>query len=406
MHNEVNGPREPRREAAPRRVIATVAASAMLGAAAAMLTAGTASAAPSEHGSHPKNGKVTLCHATPPATAKNGWVQITVSTNAVTHAGHDGHADDIIPAFTYYLRGTEHHYSGKNLATMFDGKSGQDVLASGCATQDSNSATRTGHRATAERTHAQRHHHHASAGTSPHKQQTAHSRAHRNGKVTLCHATPPATAKNGWVQITVSTNAVTHAGHDGHADDIIPAFTYYLRGTEHHYPGKNLATDFNGITGEQLLTTGCAMPTSVGAPATTQRSTHLALASGDRRSTPARRHNGARHAPTRSQSDTAATSRVHQAGGPSASTDAVATSTGVDATEPSAQSDAASRATAARVPAAADARGLAVGDTGDHGSDGPASPGVTAAVVGAALAALLGLVALAYWRRRSNGADA
>ena len=59
--------------------------------------AATATAAPPPH-----NGKVTLCHATPPASAKNGWVQLTVSTNPVTHGGHVNHADDIIPSFTYY----------------------------------------------------------------------------------------------------------------------------------------------------------------------------------------------------------------------------------------------------------------------------------------------------------------
>src|SRR4051812_42706204 len=87
---------------------AVVATGAVIGSAT------VASADPPPH-----NGKVTLCHATPPATAANGWVEITVSTNAVTHAGHGQHADDIIPAFTYYVKRTQFSYPGKNLDTVF-----------------------------------------------------------------------------------------------------------------------------------------------------------------------------------------------------------------------------------------------------------------------------------------------
>ena len=69
--------------------------------------------------------------------------------------------------------------------------------------------------------------------------------------VTLCHAKPPDTAKNGWNEITVDDDAVLKQGHGNQHDaDIIPAFA--------GYPGKNLATVFdNGMTGQEILDGGC-----------------------------------------------------------------------------------------------------------------------------------------------------
>ncbi len=76
-------------------------------------------------------------------------------------------------------------------------------------------------------------------------------------KVTICHATPPANAKNGWNQITVSANSIIKGkGHGQHAADIIPAFDYN-GGT---YPGKNLDTDFGGASGREILANGCVLP--------------------------------------------------------------------------------------------------------------------------------------------------
>jgi hypothetical protein len=80
-------------------------------------------------------------------------------------------------------------------------------------------------------------------------------------KVTLCHATPPATAKNGWNEITVSTDSVVKKnGHDSHAADIIPSFDYTDKSGDHTYPGKNLGTVFSGSTGQQVLDNGCQLP--------------------------------------------------------------------------------------------------------------------------------------------------
>jgi hypothetical protein len=300
----------------------------------------------------------------------------------VTHAGHGQHADDIIPAFTYSVKGTQRSYPGKNLDTVFNGTSGRDLLADGCAAP------------TAE----------PSGGTSG-----DHNGHPHNGKVTLCHATPPATAKNGWVQITVSTNAVTHAGHGQHADDIIPAFTYSVKGTQYSYPGKNLDTVFNGTSGRDLLAEGCptATPSGEGAqPTDTATSTDAPQPGIATQPTNAAQSSGAAQPVVGGSGTTnessAGTGRTSAAGGSGVDGESVdagsgsAGGAGVDA----AQAD------AGRAPAGAAASGLAVGDTGDHGSGPLSGAGMTAAVVGAALAGLLGLGALALRRRRNDDAGA
>src|SRR5690242_12532657 len=115
-----NSGRPSARRRSRRALLRVLRPAAILPTALATVAAGglwlatTATAAPPPH-----NAKVTLCHARPPASAKNGWVQITVSTNAVTHEGHGKHADDIIPSFTYYVKSAQHTYPGKNLNTMF-----------------------------------------------------------------------------------------------------------------------------------------------------------------------------------------------------------------------------------------------------------------------------------------------
>jgi hypothetical protein len=72
--------------------------------------------------------KVTLCHATPPDSAKNGYNQLTISANAVFKDGHDGHAKDIIPPFTYT--------NAQNQPALYPGKNwdpaGQAIFANGC----------------------------------------------------------------------------------------------------------------------------------------------------------------------------------------------------------------------------------------------------------------------------------
>jgi len=230
-----------------------------------------------------------------------------------------------------------------------------------------------------------------------------------NGKVTLCHATPPATAKNGWVQITVSTSAVTHAGHGQHADDIIPAFTYSVKGTQYSYPGKNLDTVFNGTSGRDLLAEGCPTTTYSGEgaqPTDTATSTDESQPGGVVQPSNAAQSGGAAQPVGGGSGDTngssAGAGRTTTAGGSGVDGESVvagsgsAGGAGVDA----AQAD------AGRAPAGAAASGLAAGDTGDHGSGPLGGAGMTAAVVGAALAGLLGLGALAMRRRRNDDAGA
>jgi hypothetical protein len=75
--------------------------------------------------------KVTICHATPPDTAENGWRAITVdiASTGYQHSGHqDQHDADIIPAYDY----PGFTFAGKNLDTYFYGVLGADILANGC----------------------------------------------------------------------------------------------------------------------------------------------------------------------------------------------------------------------------------------------------------------------------------
>jgi len=108
-----------------------------------------------------ENGdKVTICHKT--GSAKNPYVEITVSVNATTH-GHGKHAGDLIPA----------PEGGCPAASVND-------------TEDNNAED---------------------------NEDTAN-------KVTICHKT--GSADHPYVEITVSVNATTH-GHGKHAGDLIPA---------------------------------------------------------------------------------------------------------------------------------------------------------------------------------------
>jgi len=227
----------------------------------------------------------------------------------------------------------------------------------------------------------------------------------KNGKVTLCHATPPASAKNGWVQITVSTNAVTHAGHGQHADDIIPAFTYYVKRVAAQYPGKNLGTTFAGLTGAQILADGCRLParpsseppTTQPAPSSSEANPVVSAPASSEPDVPS-----SAPATTEAPPSTEPTPSIEptqsdeQSGGAPSSADAGASYSVVATT---AVRPAGGRGAA---PAAAVHAGLAAGDTGDSGGLGD-SGALTASIVAAAVAALGGLGGLAYWRRRREG---
>jgi hypothetical protein len=209
-----------------------------------------------------------------------------------------------------------------------------------------------------------------------------------NGKVTLCHARPPASAKNGWVQITVSTNAVTHEGHGKHADDIIPSFTYYVKSVQHAYPGKNLSTLFGGFTGAQILANGCTLPTPPAPAAVTKTVAapaprHVVVTTvvpAPATST----HTVVVHVPA------AVTTRtITRSASPSNLRVVDVQSSGVAAVQ----------VTAPPSPLA-DSVGVAIGDTGDHGAGSNDYVALYAAIGGAALAALLGIGGVTLWRRR------
>jgi hypothetical protein len=91
-------------------ILATVVAILIL-----TTTARAAATKPPEH-------RVTICHATPPDTATNGWITITVDVASAgyQHAEHQSEHDaDIIPPYTYET-------------TTFAGQGNQSILANGC----------------------------------------------------------------------------------------------------------------------------------------------------------------------------------------------------------------------------------------------------------------------------------
>ena len=73
-------------------------------------------------------------------------------------------------------------------------------------------------------------------------------------KVTICHAT--SSASNPYTRDRVAKDGAV-SGHDGHAGDIIPPFTYFDNaGVQHQYPGKNMGN------GQAILDAGCDVPGS------------------------------------------------------------------------------------------------------------------------------------------------
>lgn len=85
-------------------------------------------------------------------------------------------------------------------------------------------------------------------------------------KITICHATPPEDAKNGWNEQEISPDSAADPvkGHDGHAADIIPAFDF---GGGIDFDGQNLDHDFGGgVTGQMILDNDCENPDPTEAP--------------------------------------------------------------------------------------------------------------------------------------------
>ena len=87
-------------------------------------------------------------------------------------------------------------------------------------------------------------------------------------KVTICHATPPDTAKNGYNQIDVDISSSGHlkGGHqEKHDADIIPPYEFQ---TEEdglfEYPGKNWTE-----AGQAIYKNDCVVPTPTPTPTPT-----------------------------------------------------------------------------------------------------------------------------------------
>jgi hypothetical protein len=77
-------------------------------------------------------------------------------------------------------------------------------------------------------------------------------------KITICHATPPDTAANGYHDITVDVASVGYqnSGHQSEHDaDIIPPWQYTDDGDTFSFPGKNW-TD----AGQAIWRNGCEVP--------------------------------------------------------------------------------------------------------------------------------------------------
>ena len=83
-------------------------------------------------------------------------------------------------------------------------------------------------------------------------------------KVTICHANE---GIKGWSPNgnNVDKDSIMNplgAGHDSHANDIIPAFDAgpHANTSWDAYPGKNLSTSFDGVLGSVILANGCKVP--------------------------------------------------------------------------------------------------------------------------------------------------
>lgn len=83
-------------------------------------------------------------------------------------------------------------------------------------------------------------------------------------KVLICHANE---GVKGWSPNgnNVDKDSIMNpigAGHDSHADDIIPAFPAGTHANKSWdaYPGKNLDTLFDGVLGSVILANGCSIP--------------------------------------------------------------------------------------------------------------------------------------------------
>lgn len=229
-----------------------------------------------------KDHKVTICHATNSAT--NPYVVNTVDYNSIVrgpgHDRHDGgvatslaHATemknnkqtwgDIIPAIA------KHNYAGKNLTTE-----GRTILANGCKFP-------TVVTPAPEKPVTPEQPTNPTQPTNPGKPENPgkpdkDKPVKGNEKVTLCHATR--SAKNPYVRITVSANAVANKysrtnGHGNHDEAVVA--TSYEHAEEIKKAGGRWgdvipaieSRNFTGLSlaeGQELLNNDCRYVTVAG----------------------------------------------------------------------------------------------------------------------------------------------
>lgn len=124
-----NRPAPNRKRNRVKRVIGAIGAAAIVVLAFASPSAATA---PPQH-------LVTICHATPPDTAAQGYVSITVDVASVGYqqSGHqDEHDADIIPAWSYTEGENTFSFDGKNLDN-----GGQAILDNDCVVPEETTTT-------------------------------------------------------------------------------------------------------------------------------------------------------------------------------------------------------------------------------------------------------------------------
>jgi hypothetical protein len=213
---------------------------------------GTAHSNKGTHGSSGSRGNsanahehVTICHATPPDTAANGYVRISPSAAGVYNGHLKEHAADIIPPFTY---------SGQTYSLNWDA-TGQAIWNNGCAVPSSSTSGGTNGESHGKG-HGKGHDKGGGKGGSRGNSGNAHEH------VTICHATPPDTAANGYVMISPSASGVYHGHLKEHAADIIPPFLY---------SGLTYSLNWDA-TGQAIFNNGCVAPSTSSTGASTHSS--------------------------------------------------------------------------------------------------------------------------------------
>lgn len=145
------------------------------------------------HGANGKGGggnsanaheHVTICHATPPDTAANGYVRISPSASGVYHGHYREHAADIIPPFTY---------NGQTYSLNWD-STGQAIWNNGCVVPDSATTTTTTSTSSGSGS--------SSSSGSSSTGGVASATATKSGVKAVTHRAHPARAKTGAASFT------------------------------------------------------------------------------------------------------------------------------------------------------------------------------------------------------------